>query len=300
MADITNRKTILKVIISLIFLLALLVILNFALGAIITSNFRTGLQESLADLEHDIYLTRGNFSTNPVLRNITGEELELYHPEGHVTIARMDITMSFIDMLMLIQEDAVHDDILDTKDLQLSITEVIFADERNRNIFSLNHLNLAYDGQADLSEESLNFNLAVNIDRIGLGSAGISAIETEDDDDILSSLGLDLENLNLTDFNLQVSSDDFFAPEQDKRYEFLIDRLEFETDFMLIDSEYDLAYRVDREELEIYRSEIVIDLKSPRLRQTIEFLAVISGVPLDFREAKLVLTPNGLLSDLNW
>lgn len=300
MSNTTNRKTILKIVISLIFTLALLVVLNFALGAIITTNFRTGLQESLAELEQDIYLTRGSFDTNPALRNITGEGLELYHPEGQVTVSRMNITMSFFDMLKLIREDAVHDDILDTKDLQMSLSEVIFTDEINRNIFSFNNFDLAYDGQADLAEEVLSFNLAVNIDQLGLGSAGSSAIETEDDDNILSGLGLDLENLNVTDFNLQASSDDFFAAEKAGRYEFLVDNLEFKTDLASLASEFDLSYLLAREELEIYRSEIVIDFKNPRLKQTIEFFAVISGVPLDFREGNLVLTPTGLLSDLNW
>ncbi|MGM0421015.1 MAG: hypothetical protein ACQEQG_08435 [Bacillota bacterium] len=300
MIDIKNRRTILKIIISLFFLLALLVILNYALGTIITSNFRTGLQESLENLEQDIYLTRGSFNTNPFSRNITGEGLELYHPEGHVSIARMDIKMSFFDMLMLIQEDAVHDDILDSRGLQMNMTEVIFADERSRNILSLNQLDLAYDGQADLTEELLSFNLEVNIDRIGLGSAGTSAIESEDNDNILNSLGLDLEKLNLTDFILRVSSNDFFVAEEGRRYEFIVDNLEFDTNLASLESEYDLAYRLDLEELEIYRSEIAVDFKNPRLKQSIEFLAIISGIPFDFREEKMILTPTGFLSDLNW
>lgn len=300
MSNTPNRRTILKIIVSLFFLLALLVILNFALGAVITSNFRTGLQESLADLEQDIYLTRGNFSANPALRNITGEGLELYHPEGQVAISRMDITMSFFDMLLLIREDAVHDDILDAQNLQMSISDVVFADERSRNIFSLNRLDLAYDGRADLADEFLSFNLEINIDQIGLGSAGMDAIEGEDDGDILSGLGLDIENLKLTDLYLQAGSNDFFAADKDRRYEFLVENFQFETKFMSVESQYDLAYRLDREELEIYRSEIAINFKNPQLKQTIEFLAVISGIPFDFKEGRLVLTPAGLLSDLNW
>lgn len=286
----TNGRKPLKVIISLAFLVALLVILNFALGSIIARNFRDGLQESLGD---DIFLTRGSFSANPAMRSLEGEGIEIYGRTGRMTADSLDISMSFQDMIALVWGENIDDDFLNTKDLKLSLFELRLEDNDQNLLLAMDQFDMDYTGNADLEEEYLDFEAGIRVSQIDLNPVRSNLIESGEADEIQSMVGIDVEELNLVNIVMRASSQDFFPEGMEERYEFKIDQLDFETNYLDLFSEFDLAYHLESEEIEVFDSRIEIEFASQELRQAIQFFAMISGVQLNFENDRLILEFEG-------
>ncbi|MFW6378309.1 MAG: hypothetical protein ACOCZY_02785 [Bacillota bacterium] len=280
----------LKILITLVFLIALLVILNFALGSIIARNFKEGVQESLGE---DIYLTRGSFSANPALRTLEGEGIEVYGRTGRMAAEELDISMSFLDMLGLARGKHIDDDFLNTKNLKLSLFELSFEDNQQNLLLAIEQLDLDYTGNANLAEEHLDFQAGVRINQADLNPVRSNIIDKGEAEEIQSMVGIDVEDLDLVNIEMKASSQDFFPAGMDERYEFKIDQLDFETSYLDLFSRFELAYHLEPEEIEIYESRIEIEFASQELRQGIQFFAMISGVQLNFEDDRLILEPEG-------
>lgn len=285
-----KKRNPLKILITLVFLAVLLVILNFALGSIIARNFREGIQESLGD---DIYLTRGSFSANPIMRTLEGEEIEIYGRTGRMVADELDISMSFSDMLGLAQGKNIDDDFLNTKDLKLALFEIRLEDNDQNLLFAIEQLDLDYTGNANLEEEHLDFETGIRINQADLNPVRSQLIDSKEASEIQSMVGIDVEDLNLVNIEMKASSQDFFPAGMGERYEFKIDQFDFENNHLDLLSRFDLAYHLGSEELEIYESRIEIDFASQELRQAIQFFAMISGLQLDFEDDLLILEPEG-------
>ncbi|GEM_PF-2501957 len=286
----TNGRKSLKILITLLFLAALLLILNFALGSIIARNFRDGLQESLGD---DIFLTRGSFSANPAMRSLEGEELEFYGRTGRMTADNLDISMSFQDMMALAWGENIDDDFLNTKDLKLSLFEIRLEDNDQNLLFAIDQLDLDYTGNANLEEEHLDFEAGIRISQADLNPVRTNLIGSGEADEIRSMVGIDVEDLNLVNIEMRASSQDFFPNGMEEKYEFKIDQLDFETSYLDLFSRFDLAYHLEPEEIEVYESRIEIEFANQELRQAIQFFAMISGVQLNFENDRLILEFEG-------
>ena len=280
----------LKILITVAFLVALIVILNFALGSIIASNFRDGLQESLGE---DIYLTKGIFTANPAMRTLEGEEIEIYGRTGRMRADNLNISMSFSDMMALAWGENIDDDFLNTKDLKLSLFEINVEDNDQNLLFAIDQLDLDYTGNADLEQENLDFEAGIRMSEVDLNPVRTNLIDSGEADEIRSMVGIDVEDLNLVNIELRASSQDFFPAGMEERYEFKIDQLDFETSYLDLFSTFDLAYHLEPEELEIYESRIEIEFASQELRQAIQFFAMISGVQLNFENDRLILELEG-------
>ncbi|MFW5994150.1 MAG: hypothetical protein ACOCQF_03285 [Halanaerobiaceae bacterium] len=283
-------RKLLKILITLAFLIVLLVILNFALGSIIARNFREGVQESLGE---DIYLTRGSFSANPALRTLEGEGIEVYGRTGRMAAEELDISMSFLDMLGLARGKHIDDDFLNTKNLKLSLFELSFEDNQQNLLLAIEQLDLDYTGNANLAEEHLDFQAGVRINQADLNPVRSKIIDKGEADEIQSMVGIDVEDLDLVNIEMKASSQDFFPAGMDERYEFKIDQLDFETSYLDLFSRFELAYHLEPEEIEIYESRIEIEFASQELRQGIQFFAMISGVQLNFENDRLIFEPEG-------
>ena len=280
----------LKILITVAFLVALIVILNFALGSIIASNFRDGLQESLGE---DIYLTKGIFTANPAMRTLEGEEIEIYGRTGRMRADNLNISMSFSDMMALAWGENIDDDFLNTKDLKLSLFEINVEDNDQNLLFAIDQLDLDYTGNADLEQENLDFEAGIRMSEVDLNPVRTNLIDSGEADEIRSMVGIDVEDLNLVNIELRASSQDFFPAGMEERYEFKINQLDFETSYLDLFSTFDLAYHLEPEELEIYESRIEIEFASQELRQAIQFFAMISGVQLNFENDRLILELEG-------
>lgn len=280
----------LKILITVAFLVALIVILNFALGSIIARNFRDGLQESLGE---DIYLTKGIFTANPAMRTLEGEEIEIYGRTGRMRAENLNISMSFSDMMALAWGENIDDDFLNTKDLKLSLFEINVEDNDQNLLFAIDQLDLDYTGNADLEQENLDFEAGIRMSEVDLNPVRTNLIDSGEADEIRSMVGIDVEDLNLVNIELRASSQDFFPAGMEERYEFKIDQLDFETSYLDLFSTFDLAYHLEPEELEIYESRIEIEFASQELRQAIQFFAMISGVQLNFENDRLILELEG-------
>ncbi|MFW5790587.1 MAG: hypothetical protein ACOCWE_05005 [Bacillota bacterium] len=283
-------RKLLKILITLAFLIVLLVILNFALGSIIARNFREGVQESLGE---DIYLTRGSFSANPALRTLEGEGIEVYGRTGRMAAEELDISMSFLDMLGLARGKHIDDDFLNTKNLKLSLFELSFEDNQQNLLLAIEQLDLDYTGNANLAEEHLDFQAGVRINQADLNPVRSNIIDKGEAEEIQSMVGIDVEDLDLMNIEMKASSQDFFPAGMDERYEFKIDQLDFETSYLDLFSRFELAYHLEPEEIEIYESRIEIEFASQELRQGIQVFAMISGVQLNFENDRLIFEPEG-------
>lgn len=287
---ITKNRKLLKILITLAFLAALLVILNFALGSIIARNFKEGIQESLGE---DIYLTRGSFNANPAMRTLEGEEIEIYGPTGRVTAEELDISMSFSDLLGLARGEKIDDDFLNTKDLKLALFEIRLEDNDQNLLFAIEQLDLDYTGNANLAEEDLDFQAGVRIDQADLNPVRSNLIGKSEAAELQSLVGIDLEDLSLVNLEMEASSQNFFPAGMEERYEFKIDKFDFETSYLNLFSKFELAYHLKPEEVEIYDSRIEIEFASQELRQGIQFFAMLSGIQLNFENDRLILEPEG-------
>ncbi|MFN2363628.1 MAG: hypothetical protein ABR596_04960, partial [Halarsenatibacteraceae bacterium] len=212
---------------------------------------------------------------------------------GRMTAEELDISMSFSDMLGLARGENIDDDFLNTKDLKLSLFEINVEDNQQNLLFAIEQLDLDYTGNANLAEEHLDFQAGIRINQADLNPVRSNLIGKGEADEIQSMVGIDVEDLDLVNLEMEASSENFFPGGMDDRYEFKIDRLDFETSYLDLFSRFDLAYHLEPEELEIYESRIEIEFASQELRQGIQFFAMISGIQLNFENDRLILEPEG-------
>jgi len=291
-----------KIIIGIMVIAAVLVGINFWLNARIAENFSEGMvegmQESLDDEE--VEMVQGDFASSVLQGAISGQDLKYSHQQGDVYITNLDVDMTTGEMIALINEDEVDQYLLNLEDFSLVLNDLAYHNNFDHELTSIEEIKLTYSGQADIDAMEWSFDVGMEINNLKMNLMNSGEVTEQELQEMRQLLGLDLREMGFNRLNLKMSTDELFPGQEDELVELTVDEFDFETDHFLVNSYFDLGYDEFYDELEIYDSNIYLELASSELREGLEFLAYMYGMPLDFEGNSIELSPTGPIDNLQW
>lgn len=302
MSESKRSGMVYKIIIGIMVIAAVLVGINFWLNARIAENFSEGMvegmQESLDDEE--VEMVQGDFASSVLQGAISGQDLKYSHQQGDVYITNLDVDMTTGEMIALINEDEVDQYLLNLEDFSLVLNDLAYHNNFDHELTSIEEIKLTYSGQADIDAMEWSFDVGMEINNLKMNLMNSGEVTEQELQEMRQLLGLDLREMGFNRLNLKMSTDELFPGQEDELVELTVDEFDFETDHFLVNSYFDLGYDEFYDELEIYDSNIYLELASSELREGLEFLAYMYGMPLDFEGNSIELSPTGPIDNLQW
>ncbi len=302
MSESKRSGMVYKIIIGIMVIAAVLVGINFWLNARIAENFSEGMvegmQESLDDEE--VEMVQGDFASSVLQGAISGQDLKYSHQQGDVYITNLDVDMTTGEMIALINEDEVDQYLLNLEDFSLVLNDLAYHNNFDHELTSIEEIKLTYSGQADIDAMEWSFDVGMEINNLKMNLMNSGEVTEQELQEMRQLLGLDLREMGFNRLNLKMSTDELFPGQEDELVELTVDEFDFEADHFLVNSYFDLGYDEFYDELEIYDSNIYLELASSELREGLEFLAYMYGMPLDFEGNSIELSPTGPIDNLQW